>query len=153
MTMNRHWGWNRADQQWKSTKTLVRNLIDIASKGGNYLLNVGPKADGTFPEKAVTRLREIGRWMRVNGPAIHGTTASVFDALPFGRCTVRAGSASSRLYLHVFDRPEGGNLVLPGLGNTVLRAWPLGRPTFPLAFAPAVKRAVCCQTKPTTWRR
>ncbi|MCA8975009.1 MAG: alpha-L-fucosidase [Planctomycetes bacterium] len=133
MTMNSHWGWNKTDPQWKSTATLLRNLIDIASKGGNYLLNVGPRADGTFPEEAVTRLREIGEWMDRYGESIHGTTASVFDNLDFGRCTVRAGDGASTLYLHVFDRPADGVLVLPGLGNAVTGARRLGADT-PLAF-------------------
>jgi alpha-L-fucosidase len=128
MTMNAHWGWNRADPNWKSATELLHNLIDIASKGGNYLLNVGPRADGSFPPQAVERLARIGAWMRTNGEAIHGTTASVFDALPFGRCTVRAEDGNSRLYLHVFDWPASGELVLPGLGNTVRRAFLLAAP-------------------------
>jgi alpha-L-fucosidase len=128
MTMNDHWGWNAADSKWKSAAELVRNLIDIASKGGNYLLNVGPRADGTFPPAAVERLRQIGDWMRTNGESIHGTTASVFAALPFGRCTVRATPTVSKLYLHVFDRPPDGKLKLPGVGNTVRRAYLLQAP-------------------------
>ena len=125
MTMNTHWGFNAADGQWKSTRDLLRNLIDIASKGGNYLLNVGPRADGTFPPEAVERLAQIGAWMRQNGEAIHGTSASVFDTLPWGRCTVRRGE-TTRLYLHVFDWPADGKLVVPGLGSTVARACLLG---------------------------
>ncbi|MBK8978128.1 MAG: alpha-L-fucosidase [Planctomycetes bacterium] len=128
MTMNRHWGWNQADTVWKSTEELLRNLIDIASKGGNYLLNVGPRADGTFPPLAVERLAQIGQWMSVNGEAIHGTAASVFDALPFGRCTVRAQGDTTRLYLHVFARPADGWLTLPGLGNEVVGAHLLASP-------------------------
>ncbi|MBL8755309.1 MAG: alpha-L-fucosidase [Planctomycetes bacterium] len=126
MTMNTHWGFNAADTKWKSTQDLVRNLIDIASKGGNYLLNVGPRADGTFPPESVDRLREIGAWMAIGGEAIHGTTASVFDALPFGRCTVRQSGTSTTLYLHVFDLPADGLLALPGLTNTIRSARVLG---------------------------
>jgi len=128
MTMNSHWGWNQADTQWKSTQDLLRNLIDIASKGGNYLLNIGPRADGTFPPQAVERLAQIGAWMQANGEAIHGTTASVFDALPFGRCTVKATGATTKLYLHVLDWPASQQLVLPGLGNELTRAYLLGSP-------------------------
>jgi len=127
MTMNRHWGWNAADTDWKTSKELVQNLIDIAGKGGNYLLNVGPRADGTFPDQAVERLREIGRWMDENGESIHGTTASVFDKTPWGRCTVRAGDKVSTLYLHVFA--DGDNVVplpLPGLANKVRSVRVLG---------------------------
>ncbi len=128
MTMNSHWGWNQADEQWKSTKELLSNLIDIASKGGNYLLNIGPRADGTFPPQAVERLAEIGAWMQRNGEAVHGTTASVFDALPFGRCTVRREGATTKLYLHVIDWPGSQQLVLPGLGNETFHAHLVGSP-------------------------
>lgn len=137
MTMNSHWGWNAADTEWKSTSELVRNLIDIASKGGNYLLNIGPRADGTFPPAAVQRLAEIGAWMRTHGEAIHGTTASVFDALPWGRCTVRRTGDTTKLYLHVFDWPADGALVLPGLGSEVQRAFVLGAPDAKLAVTRA----------------
>ncbi|MBL8731877.1 MAG: alpha-L-fucosidase [Planctomycetes bacterium] len=135
MTMNDHWGWNAADPDWKSATTLLRNLVDIASKGGNYLLNIGPRADGSFPPQAVERLQRIAAWMRSNGDAIHGTTASVFDTLPFGRCTVRAGEAASTLYLHVFDWPATGRITLPGLANTVTRAFVLGDPANVLSVA------------------
>lgn len=128
MTMNGHWGFNRADTSFKSTRELLHNLIDIASKGGNYLLNVGPRADGTFPPESVERLAEIGKWMKVNGAAIHGTTASVFEALDFGRCTVRVGPKKTKLFLHVFDWPESRELVLSGLGNKPRVAYPLADP-------------------------
>ena len=72
MTLNGHWGYNKADQNWKTTSTLVHNLIDIVSKGGNYLLNVGPTAEGLIPGPSVDRLKEIGVWMKVNGEAIEG---------------------------------------------------------------------------------
>lgn len=113
MTMNGHWGYNRHDKNFKSTRELIRMLVDIASKGGNYLLNVGPQANGEFPPESVQRLEEIGRWMAVNGAAIYGTQASPFAALPWGRCTQRG----DRLYLHVFDWPADGMLTVPGLGN------------------------------------
>ncbi len=128
MTMNDHWGYNSHDADWKSVETLVRNLIDVASKGGNYLLNVGPKADGTFPDEAIERLRGIGAWMKKHGDAIYGTSASPFEALPWGRCTVKRNGADSILYLHVFERPADGKLVLPGLGNEPLSAGWLAGP-------------------------
>jgi alpha-L-fucosidase len=128
MTMNDHWGWNKSDPDWKPVEVLVRNLIDVASKGGNYLLNVGPKADGTFPEQAVERLRGIGAWMKKHGDAIYGTSASPFEQLPWGRCTVKRNGADTVLYLHVFERPADGRLVLPGIGNEPLSAGWLAGP-------------------------
>lgn len=117
MTMNGHWGWNAADGTWKTTTALLHNLIDIASKGGNYLLNVGPRADGTFPPEAIERLQGIAAWMKVCGEAIHGTTASVFDPLPWGRCTVKTNGDTTTFYFHVFDWPQDGRLVLPAFAN------------------------------------
>ncbi|MHC4266762.1 MAG: alpha-L-fucosidase, partial [Planctomycetota bacterium] len=75
MTMNDSWGYKRSDSNWKPTKVLIFNLIDIASKGGNFLLNVGPTDEGLIPEPSVQRLREMGAWLKVNGEAIHGTKA------------------------------------------------------------------------------
>jgi alpha-L-fucosidase len=117
MTMNRYWGWNQADSQWKSSQDLIRKLVDIASKGGNFLLNIGPKPDGTFPEKAVQRLAEMGDWMSVNGESIYGTSASPFEDLPWGRCTVKRSQGKTTLYLHVFDWPKKSQMLVPGLGN------------------------------------
>lgn len=135
MTMNDHWGFCAADASWKTAEDLVRKLADIASKGGNFLLNVGPRADGTFPPEALARLARIGAWMKTNGESIHGTSASLFDDLPFGRCTVRAGDEHSRIYLHVFDWPKERRIVLPGLVNEIGRAYLLGKPGEALARA------------------
>lgn len=114
MTMNDTWGYSKFDTNWKSAKTLVRNLIDCASKGGNYLLNVGPKADGTIPEASVERLAEVGRWMKANGEAIYRTSASPFPRpLPWGRVTRR----STRLFLHVFG--DENRIELPGFRSSI----------------------------------
>ena len=118
MTMNNTWGYKSFDHNWKSTKVLLQQLIDIASKGGNYLLNVGPTGEGLIPQPSVERLEEIGKWMAVNGEAIHGTTASPFEKLAWGRATKRPGE----LYLHVFDWPQDGKLLVPGLKNEVSSA-------------------------------
>jgi alpha-L-fucosidase len=122
MTMNNHWGYNRADQNWKSTRTLIRNLIDCASKGGNYLLNVGPTSEGFIPGPSVERLAEIGAWMKRNSEAVYGTTASPFKKLPFGKCTQKPG----KLYVHVFDWPGDGRLLVP-IANRVTRAYLLAQ--------------------------
>ncbi len=127
MTMNGHWGYNAIDLNYKSTTDLVQKLADIASKGGNFLLNVGPKADGTFPQQSIDRLREIGVWMEVNGESIYGTQMSPFGNLEWGRCTVKPHGEDTSLYLHIFDWPADGRLTLPGIGNTVTGVRMLGQ--------------------------
>ena len=128
LTMNDNWGYNRRDENWKSSKDLVRMLADIASKGGNFLLNVGPTAEGLFPEASVERLKDIGRWMKTNGEAIYATQASPFRSLPWGRATLKEVEGGVRLYLHVFDWPADGTLVVPGLLNEPRRAYLLADP-------------------------
>lgn len=131
MTMNDTWGYKFYDDNWKSSATLIRNLIDIASKGGNYLLNVGPTADGLIPQPSVERLRAMGNWMKVNGEAIYGTTASPFATqLAFGRATSKPG----KVYLHVFNWAAGGNVQVPSWGRGVKRAYLLASPKTTLKF-------------------
>jgi alpha-L-fucosidase len=126
MTMNDTWGFKSYDQNWKSAQTIVRNLIDIASKGGNYLLNVGPTAEGLIPPPTVERLAEVGRWMQVNGESIYGTGASPFtSAVSWGRVTSKPG----KLYLHVFDWPARGELKVPAFSGKVQRAHLLADPS------------------------
>lgn len=123
MTMNDHWGYNKNDDNWKSTRDLIQKLADIASKGGNFLLNVGPTAAGLFPQPSIDRLREMGNWMKINSESIYGTKASPFKNLTWGRCTQKSLGENTRLYLHVFDWPESGELVLPGIFNEAKQAY------------------------------
>jgi len=109
MTMNRHWGYNAYDDDWKSSKELIHKLIEICSKGGNFLLNVGPTAEGEFPQPCIDRLQDMGAWLKVNGESIYGTTAGPFSYLSWGAAT-RKGDL---LYLHVTDWPGNGKLHVP----------------------------------------
>ena len=122
MTMNDTWGYKSFDHNWKSTKVLLQQLIDIASKGGNYLLNVGPTGEGLIPQASVERLEEIGKWMDANGESIYGTQASPFAKLVWGRCTTKKREDGTTLYLHVFNWPEDGKLLVPGLESEVKSA-------------------------------
>jgi len=117
-TMNDTWGFKRRDHNWKSVKTLLHLLCDLASKGVNYLLNVGPTAEGLIPKPSITRLREIGKWMKVNGEAIYAAHASPYPyELDWGRITRKRG----RLYLLVYKWRR--RLTLLGLRNRVKRAY------------------------------
>jgi len=117
MTMNDTWGYKKNDQNWKSPQRLIQMLSDIASKGGNLLLNIGPRADGTIPQESIDRLRDIARWMDVNSQAIHATQASPFPRrLPWGRVTQKAGeTGGTTLYAHVWEWPADGKILLPTL--------------------------------------
>jgi alpha-L-fucosidase len=117
MTLNTTWGYSEHDHAWKSDETLIRNLIDIASKGGNYLLNIGPKGDGSVPAESVKALQAVGVWMKTNSESIYGTLASPFPNLPWGRATFRSATGAAKkgcaLYLHVFNWPSDGILRVP----------------------------------------
>lgn len=122
MTMNETWGYKSYANKWKSLKTLIQNTVDIASKGGNYLLNVGPKADGTFPQESIDLLKGVGVWMKANGESIYGTKASPFGLFPWGRCTKKESNGTTTLYFSVFEWPKDGKLSIPGLKNQIVSA-------------------------------
>ncbi len=144
MTLNDTWGFKKDDNHWKSTQTLLFNLIDIASKGGNYLLNVGPTSEGLIPDPSIERLAEVGKWMKVNGEAIYGTHATVFGSELGGTVTTKDGYGNNTqvsaandwrcttkpgiIYIHVFHWPANGQLELPGLQSRVKKAWLLADP-------------------------
>jgi alpha-L-fucosidase len=122
MTMNDTWGFKSYDHNWKSLSTLITNLVDIASKGGNYLLNVGPTAAGEIPAESIRLLQGVGTWMKVNGESIYGTHGTPFKHLEWGRCTVKDAGADTLLYLHVLNWPSNGKLPVPGLSNEIKSA-------------------------------
>jgi alpha-L-fucosidase len=130
MTMNDTWGYRKDDFNYKSVRQLIHTLVDIASKGGNFLLNVGPMANGRIPTEQVRRLQQIGAWMRQNGEAIYGTEPSPFltHQPPIGGCTVKG----NRLFVHLFEYPADP-LELWGLKTKVRRAFILKDGT-PVAF-------------------
>jgi len=116
-TINHTWGYKSNDRQWKSSKTLIHLLADLASKGVNYLLNVGPTAKGIIPNPSVRRLKEIGAWLRVHGEAIYGTEASPFpDGFEWGGMTRR----EKTLYLLIARWRR--KLVIRGLRTRVREA-------------------------------
>ncbi len=115
MTLNDTWGYKVSDWNWKSAPKVIYNLVDVVSKGGNYLLNIGPDEKGNFPGEAVRILKEVGKWMEKNGESIYGTSGSAMGPLPFGTCTVK----SEKLFFHVFNWPENGKLTLPGINCKV----------------------------------
>jgi alpha-L-fucosidase len=129
MTMNDTWGFKADDANWKTSTTLIRNLIDVASKGGNYLLNVGPTGEGEIPAVSLERLAAIGDWMKVNGESIHGTTASLFAETSWdGRSTTRHHTGGrTTIYLHVFKHPDHGRLMVKSLMSRPENAGILGR--------------------------
>jgi alpha-L-fucosidase len=123
-TMNRTYGYGKVAQRWRSTTQIIRMLADIASKGGNYLLNIGPKADGTIPQKSVRILTEVGQWMDKNSESIYGTTGSPIGRQKWGCCTAKPG----KLYLHVFNWPKNQKLIVPNLKSRVESAHLLADP-------------------------
>lgn len=119
MTMNRSWGYRADDLDYKSAQVLIRNLSDVASKDGNYLLNVSPTAEGEIPAPQIERLQAIGRWMKVNAEAIHATRGGLYlKPLDWGRTTYRRGpDGATTLYLHVWNWPAYGKILVPGIAQ------------------------------------
>ncbi len=131
MTMNTTWGFSQHDENWKSDEKLIRNLVDIVSKGGNYLLNIGPKGDGSIPVNSVKSMEAIGRWMDVNSESIYGTQASPFEKPSWGRFTSKDGM----LYVHVFEWPSDGKLEISIEDKQVSKAYLLADKESKLGFS------------------
>lgn len=121
MTMNDNWGYSLYDNRWKSTATLVRDLVEMTSRGGNFLLNVGPTGTGLFPATSSKRLKSIGGWLLRNGQSIYGAGArnSVVIDSDIGRVTSKRGM----VFLHVYNWPASRKLSVLGLGTNVRKAY------------------------------
>lgn len=127
MTMNRTWGFKKNDHDWKSEKELVRMLCETASKGGNFLLNVGPTGEGEIPKESVERMAAVGRWLRVNAEAVYGSAAGPFERRqPWGTVSMKREKDADVLYLHVVDVPGDSVLRIRGLRGDVRLATVLG---------------------------
>src|SRR4029079_16394316 len=142
-TINHTWGYRTDDTDWKSPGQIAFKLIDIVSKGGNYLLNVGPTAEGIIPQPSQEILRAVGRWLKVNGESIYGSSPTpfgqeltqpsatkkdehgqpLFEPAKQWRCTAKPG----RLYIHLSTWPAG-KFILEGVKAKVTRARLLADP-------------------------
>ncbi|WP_438348466.1 alpha-L-fucosidase [Paenibacillus sp. FA6] len=121
ITLNDSWGYKKSDHNWKSSVAIIRQIIDVVSKNGNLAINIGPMATGEWDPVSESILLEIGSWLDTNGDSIYGAGAGP-TARPFwGRCTLKGNT----LYLHVFDRPAGCKLIVPGLKTSVQRVYAL----------------------------
>jgi alpha-L-fucosidase len=124
-TINDTWGFKTDDHNWKSTETLIQKLVDIVSKNGAYLLNVGPTADGVIPQPSIERLEAMGCWLEVHGESVYGNGAGPIQGLGWARTTAKPG----KVYLHVFEWPAGGELKLPALPQKIASARLLADPS------------------------
>jgi alpha-L-fucosidase len=140
-TINDTWGFRKDDTNWKSPGQVAFKLVDIVSKGGNYLLNVGPTAEGLIPQASADVLRTVGRWLKANGEAVYGAGASPFGA-EFGEWTSkdakdvrgqklflannewRVTTRPGKLYFTFFSEPRAP-FEIPALRNKLLRAYRL----------------------------
>ncbi|MGO8819026.1 MAG: alpha-L-fucosidase [Terriglobia bacterium] len=122
MTINDTWAYNKNDTKYKSVKELIQDLANVASKGGNMLLDVGPTPEGTIQPEFVERLDAMGKWLDVYGDSIYGTTYGPLQNLTFGKTTAKG----KVVYLHVFDWPFGGEVEVPGFEARIAQITVLG---------------------------
>lgn len=118
-TLNESWGFNKFDTGWKSPEAVIKSLAEIASRGGNFLLNIGPDGEGNIPPATVDIFSKVGPWVQRNGESIYGSSPNLFPDLTWGFTTTKG----SNIYLFVRDWPKDGKLSLPGLKNVVKSAY------------------------------
>ncbi|MGA0845944.1 MAG: alpha-L-fucosidase, partial [Luteolibacter sp.] len=137
-TINESFGFSYHDEKWKGPREIAELLVDIVSKGGNLLLNVGPDRHGRIPEASAVALREVGRWLETHRLAIEGTNASPFLKTPFaGRCTVAERDGQHILYCHLFEWPKDGILTLTGLESPIQAIRMMDNPSSALQWTAA----------------
>ncbi|MEW2120655.1 alpha-L-fucosidase [Streptomyces sp. NPDC005474] len=131
-TMNDAWGYNAGkENQYRSVQTIIQEMVTVVSRDGNYLLNIGPKGDGTVTAGAVTVLNGMASWMAVHSDSVYGTSGSPFATEPsWGRITKKNG----KLFAHVFNWPTGGTLQIPAVYNTISRVYLMNNPSTNLNY-------------------
>ncbi|MGQ4386966.1 alpha-L-fucosidase [Streptomyces sp. SAS_270] len=131
-TMNGAWGYDASkENSYRSVHTLLQELVTVASRDGNYLLNIGPKGDGTVTTGTTNVLKGFATWMSTYGDSVYGTSGSPFAAEPsWGRCTAKSG----KLFAHVFTWPTNGVLQIPEVHNTITRVYLLNAPSTTLSY-------------------
>ena len=117
MTINDTWAYNKNDHNFKSEQTLIRSLVEVASRGGNFLLNVGPQPDGQIQPEFQQRLRAIGDWLTLNGDSIYGTTYGPVQ----GVAGMRTTANHKTIYVHVFDWPASP-VSISGIEDRIMSA-------------------------------
>ena len=120
-TLNETWGFSKFDTMWKSHETIILRLAEVVSRGGNFLLNIGPEGSGEIPDTTIKIFDKVGKWMKRNSESIYGTSANPFGELPWGYSTVKGG----KVYLLVREWPQEGRLTVSRLLSRVKSAYPL----------------------------
>jgi alpha-L-fucosidase len=131
------WGFHALDTEWKSTTTLLKSLINNVSLNGNFMLNIGPRANGDVPYEISQRMLEMGKWLSVNGEAIYGAEAINLDKSlhDWGKITCKRRGSKTKLYLHVFNWPLSKKLNLTGISTSPEKVYLLAdKQQKPLSF-------------------
>jgi alpha-L-fucosidase len=145
-THNDTWAYSRYDRNWKGPPEVAERLARVVSRGGTYMLNVGPDGKGRIPVQSARILRQVGQWVAAHEEAIHGAGPTPLGPLPWGECTTRG----NRLFLHVCQWPENGRLVVPGLRSEVTRASLAGGADVPLQATPEAVILALPRLRPET---